>query len=114
MVLRTSPGNSQRLNAVCPGEWHTRVNSTNIAGDYTVVMLELTICGVTRTGIGDDKTFPELNEQGKAKTIGSPPIKAFRSAFKDAAEQFGICAYLDDQKAKRNEFAKYMASKGDQ
>ncbi|MHC5824864.1 MAG: Rad52/Rad22 family DNA repair protein, partial [Nostoc sp.] len=105
---------TQRLNAVCPGHWHTQVNSTNIAGDYTVVMVELTICGVTRTGIGDDKTFPELNEQGKAKTIGSPPVKAFRSAFKDAAEQFGICAYLDDQKAKCNEFAKYMASKSDQ
>lgn len=105
---------TQRLNAVCPGHWHTKVNSTNIAGDYTVVIVELTICGVTRTGIGDDKTFPELNEQGKAKTIGSPPVKAFRSAFKDAAEQFGICAYLDDQKAKRNEFAQYMAKKGDQ
>ena len=105
---------TQRLNSVCPGEWHTKVSSTNIAGDYTVMLVELTICGVTRTGIGDDKTFPELNEQGKAKTIGSPPIKAFRSAFKDAAEQFGICAYLDDQKAKRNEFAKYMAKKGDQ
>ncbi|QLE42291.1 hypothetical protein FD723_18905 [Nostoc sp. C052] len=105
---------TQRLNNVCPGEWHTKVSSTNIAGDYTVMLVELTICGVTRTGIGDDKTFPELNEQGKAKTIGSPPIKAFRSAFKDAAEQFGICAYLDDQKAKRNEFAKYMAKKGDQ
>lgn len=104
---------TQRLNAVCPGHWHTKVNSTNIAGDYTVVMVELTICGVTRTGIGDDKTFPELNEQGKAKVIGTPPIRAFRSAFKDAAEQFGICAYLDDQKAKRNDFAKYMAKKGD-
>ncbi|MFK0733707.1 MAG: Rad52/Rad22 family DNA repair protein [Gloeotrichia echinulata GP01] len=105
---------TQRLNAVCPGHWHTKVNSTNIAGDYTVVMVELTICGVTRTGIGDDKTFPELNEQGKAKVIGTPPVRAFRSAFKDAAEQFGICAYLDDQKAKRNEFAQYMAKKGDQ
>ncbi|MEH1902491.1 MAG: Rad52/Rad22 family DNA repair protein [Nostoc sp.] len=104
---------TQRLNAVCPGHWHTKVNSTNIAGDYTVVMVELTICGVTRTGIGDDKTFPEVNDQGKAKIIGTPPVRAFRSAFKDAAEQFGICAYLDDQKDKRNEFAKYMTKKGD-
>ncbi|MEH2152086.1 Rad52/Rad22 family DNA repair protein [Nostoc sp.] len=105
---------TQRLNAVCPGHWHTKVNSTNIAGDYTVVIVELSICGVTRTGIGDDKTFPELNDNGKAKIIGTPPVRAFRSAFKDAAEQFGICAYLDDQKAKRNEFAQYMAKKGDQ
>jgi hypothetical protein len=86
---------TQRLNAVCPGQWHTKVGLTNVTGDYTVVMLELTICGVTRTGIGDDKTFPELNEEGKAKIIGTPPVRAFRSAFKDACEQFGICAYLE-------------------
>lgn len=104
---------TQRLNAVCPGEWHTKVGLTNIAGDYTVVMLELTICGVTRTGIGDDKTFPELNDEGKAKIIGTPPVRAFRAAFKDAAEQFGIAAYLDEQKANRAAFARYMSEKGD-
>lgn len=104
---------TQRLNTVCPSHWHTKVNSTTLTGDYTVIMLELTICGVTRTGIGDDKTFPELNDEGKTKIIGTPPVRAFRSAFKDACEQFGIVAYLDEQKANRNAFAKYMASKGD-
>ena len=104
---------TQRLNAVCAGEWHTKVGSTTVTGDYTIIILELTICGVTRTGIGDDKTFPELNDQGKSKIIGTPPVRAFRAAFKDACEQFGICAYLDDQKANRNAFAKYMALKGD-
>ena len=104
---------TRHLNEVCPGEWHTKINSTNIAGDYTVILLELTICGVTRTGVGDDKTFPETNEEGKAKIIGTPPVRAFRNAFKVACEQFGICSYLDEQSSNRNAFIKFMQSKGD-
>lgn len=104
---------TKRLNDVCPSEWQTKIASTNIAGDYTVVILELTICGVTRTGIGDDKTFPEVNDQGKAKIIGTPPVRAFRNAFKDACEQFGICAYLDEQSSNKAAFIKFMQSKGD-
>ena len=104
---------TRHLNEVCPGDWHTKISSTNIAGDYRVVFLELTICSVTRTGIGDDKTFPETNDEGKAKIIGTPPVRAFRNAFKDACEQFGICAYLDEQSLNRNAFIKFMQSKGD-
>lgn len=104
---------TKRLNEVCAGYWHTKVTSINVSGDYTVVMLELTICNVTRVGIGDDKTFPELNDEGKAKIIGTPPVRAFRNAFKDACEQFGICGYLDEQSSNKQAFIKYMQSKGD-
>jgi hypothetical protein len=106
---------TQRLNAVCPGEWSSQYSDPITTGDYTVIRCELTICGVTRTGIGDDKTFPEVNDRGKAKIIGTPPVRAFRNAFKDAAEQFGLCAYLDEQKGRQGKeaFIRYMQGKGD-
>ena len=106
---------TQRLNAVCPGEWSTQYSDPITTGDYTVIRCELTICGVTRTGIGDDKTFPETNDRGKAKIIGTPPVRAFRNAFKDACEAFGICAYLDLQSDRRtkDQFIRYMQGKGD-
>ncbi|MGH7998139.1 MAG: hypothetical protein ACREPR_01565, partial [Brasilonema sp.] len=104
---------TQRLNDVCAGHWESRVRDTVISGDYTVVYLELTICGVTKTGVADNLTFPELNEEGKRKIIGSPVVNAFRAAFKDAAEQFGIGAYLDEQTSDRKKFVQYMSKKGD-
>lgn len=51
-----------------------------------MVYVELTICSVTKTGVVDNLTFPELNENGKRKIIGSPVVNAFRATFKDAAE----------------------------
>jgi hypothetical protein len=78
------------------------------------MICRLTICGVTHEGIADSKTFPELNEDGKEKIIGSPVINASRHAFRDAAEQFGIGAYLDTQKAEREKFIRYMSGKGNQ
>ena len=106
---------TDRLNSVCPGHWSTKVGSITVAGDFTVVFLELTICGVTRTGVGDNKTLPEMNDRGKSKEIGTPAVRAFRNAFKDAAEQFGICSYLDDQKEgkSKQDFIRYMQGKGD-
>ena len=102
-----------RLNEICPGEWSDEYRGPVISGDYVVMFCKLTICGVTREGVADDKTFPDVNENGQAKIIGSPVINATRHAFRDAAEKFGICAYLDDQKANRGKFVQYMQGKGD-
>ncbi|NEQ26420.1 MAG: hypothetical protein F6K28_46795 [Microcoleus sp. SIO2G3] len=66
----------------------------------------LTVCGVTRTGIGDKSNEPS--------PYGTAAQRAFRKAFVDAAEQFGIGAYLDEQtseKTKRN-FIRYMQTSG--
>ncbi len=104
----------QRLNKVCPGDWSSVLKDTIISGDYTVVFLEVTICGVTHTGVADNKTMPEINDEGKEKIIGSPVVNAFRAALKDAFEQFGICAYLDEQTGDRQKFIQYMSGKGDQ
>lgn len=87
-----------RLNKVCPADWTVSYSDPVVAGDYTAIRCKLTICGVTREGVGNDKAYPEVNEKGKAKTIGTPIERATADAFKNAAEQFGIAAYLDDQK----------------
>ena len=103
---------TKRLNDICPGHWESKVNQTMISGEFTVIFLELTICGVTRTGVGDSEQ-PEYNEAGNSKMIGTPAVRAFRSAFKDAAEQHGICAYLDEQTGDKQKFVQYMQKRGD-
>lgn len=91
-----------RLEALFPLDWTATYSDPVVVGDYTVIRCQLTILlsqgGITREGVGNDKAFPELNQQGKSKTIGTPPERARADAFKGAAEEFGIGAYLDDQK----------------
>jgi len=64
------------------------------------------MCGKSRQGVAENKVFPELNEEGKPKIIGSPVVNATRRAFRNAAEQFGIAVYLDRQRG--DEFVQYM------
>lgn len=94
-----------RLNAVCPGEWQTKYTLSHQEPDGDpVYFCELTICGVTKTGIGD--------KSAENSPYGTPSERSFRKAFVDACEQFGIAAYLDDQKGNREEFARYMHKHG--
>lgn len=96
-----------RLNEVCPGHWSDRYTLSHRESDGDPIYLcELTICGVTHTGIGD-----KSNEDS---VYGTPAQRSFRKAFMDAAEQFGIAAYLDEQSADKREFTiRYLHSKGD-
>lgn len=102
-----------RLESLFPLDWTATYSDPVVVGDYTVIRCQLTILvsqgGITREGVGNDKAYPELNDQGKAKTIGTPPERARADAFKAAAEEFGIAAYLDDQKF----VIRHMQSKGD-
>lgn len=102
-----------RLNEICPGDWHDEYKGPFVSGNESVMICRLTICGVTREGIADNKTFPELNDEGKEKIIGSPVINAARHAFRDAAEKFGVGAYLDLQKSKQKSFVNYMRGRND-
>jgi hypothetical protein len=95
-----------RLNEICPDNWTTAYEGPHLIDGEPVYHCRLTICGVTRTGIGDKSNEPS--------SYGTAAQRAFRKAFVDAAEQFGIGAYLDEQtseKTKRN-FIKYMQSQG--
>lgn len=102
-----------RLNEICPNDWSDEFKGPFLSGNETIMICRLTICGVTREGVADNKVFPELNDEGKEKIIGSPVVNAARHAFRDAAEQFGVGAYLDDQKTSRDRFVRYMQKKGD-
>lgn len=97
----------ERLNRICPADWHEDyVLSHREADGDPIYLCKLTICGVTRVGIGD-----KSNEDSP---YGTPAQRSFRKAFMDAAEKFGILSYLDDQKddrTKRN-FVNYMAKGG--
>ncbi len=103
-----------RLNKVCYGDWEETYSTPTTNGNQTSIACRLTIYGITRTGIADDKTFPELNGQGKEKIIGSVIVNIARHSFRDAAEKFGVATYLDEQVgSKKKAFIDYMTNKGD-
>lgn len=89
---------TRRLNELCPFEWEDAYSDPAIAGDYCTVRCTLTICGVKRMALGTQRVYPELNEEGKEKIIGTPADNAAALAFQRAARKFGIGDYVDDQK----------------
>jgi hypothetical protein len=73
---------------------------------YCAVRCKLVICGVSRIAIG--------NAENKGGARGNAIERAIADAYKNAAEAFGVCAYLDDQsKEKRLWTAQYLHDKGD-
>lgn len=80
----------KRLNDVSP-EWEVSYSDPVVTAEYVVIRCQLTIDGLTREGVGNDKAYPEKN------TYGTPIERAIADAFKNAAEQFGVGAYLDNQ-----------------
>lgn len=96
----------KRLDEVCP-DWTVTFSDPVVVADYIVVRCQLTLGGVTREGAGNDKAYPDK------KTYGTPIERAIADAFKNAAEQFGVGAYLDDQMGDRQTFIQYMRSGGD-
>lgn len=63
---------------------------------YCFVACTLTICGVSRQAIGNAK-IEMLSKSGKNMERGNCIERAIADAFKNAAEAFGVGAYLDDQ-----------------
>lgn len=98
----------ERLDEAAPGWSCTYSDPLKLLDGETVIRCRLTIEGITREGVGVAYAA-EFNDSGKRKGIGSPVESAIADAFKNAAEQFGVAAYLDDQ-AKT---VAIMQSKGD-
>jgi len=96
-----------RLDEVCP-DWQVVYSDPVIAGELVVIRCKLTICNVTREGVGNSDAFKERTSSGNYK-FGSPIECATADAFKNAAESFGIGAYIDDQ----DFVVRYLQSKGD-
>lgn len=80
----------KRVNEACP-DWSVSYSDPVVAADFIVIRCLLTIEGITREGVGNDKAFPDK------QTYGTPIERAIADAFKNAAEQFGVGAYLDNQ-----------------
>ena len=88
-----------RLDDVCPG-WDVVYSDPVSCDGLTVVRCRLAINGVTREGVGN-------SDNGKG--YGTPVERATADAFKNAAEAFGVGAYLDNQ----DFVIRYLQSQGD-
>jgi hypothetical protein len=97
----------KRLDEVCP-DWQVVYADPIIAGELVVIRCRLTICGISREGVGNSEAFIEKTEAGMYK-FGTPIEKAIADAFKNAAEAFGVARYLDDQQY----VIRHMQSQGD-
>lgn len=89
----------ERLDEVYPG-WSASYSDPVLCEGVVVVRCRLTIGNVTREGVGNSETD---------KGYGTPVERATADAFKNAAEAFGVGAYLDDQMF----VIKHLQSKGD-
>jgi hypothetical protein len=96
-----------RLNQACP-DWQISYSEPSYLGDFCHVRCSITIAGVTRQALGNAK-IAELSKSGNEMGRGTPIERAVADAFKNAAESFGVAAYLDDQ----NYVIGYLKSQGD-
>lgn len=95
----------ERLNAtVGPHGWSNTLRLEPIGGKL-IATVALTVLGVTKENVGDEVEVPELNERGNEKIIGGPATNSYAQAFKRAASDFGLGAYLYD-KEKRDAASK--------
>lgn len=108
-----------RLDNVCP-DWAASYSDPIECGrtadlnGIIVIRCRLTLCGVTREGVGNSENDAyRINEEKRYKGYGTPIERATADAFKQAAESFGVGAYLDLQKDQRDRFVKYMNKRGD-
>lgn len=102
-----------RLDEVCPDNWSVSYGTPSYLGDLCYVTCKLTICGVTREGVGSAQ-ITLLSSSGKDMSRGNPIERSVADAFKNAAEQFRIAAYLDEQadEKTKNEFRLWMQRGG--
>jgi Rad52/22 family double-strand break repair protein len=98
-----------RLNKVCPEDWSNTYSDITFTEGYCLIICTLTICGVSHQGIGSTP-IEVLSQEGRNVAYGDPIERATADAFKNAAEQFGIAAYLDAQSnpTKKRAFFEYM------
>lgn len=100
-----------RLNEVCPDNWTVTYDEPRYLDKYCFVSCTVTICGISRQAIGSAQ-IELISSKGNDMSRGNPLERAVADAFKNACEQFGIAAYLDEQTGDRAKFAQYMHKHG--
>ncbi len=83
------------LDEVCP-DWQVLYSDPIYLDKFCVVTCTLSLCGVSRQGVGS-APIELISSKGKDMARGNPIERAIADSFKNAAEQFGIGAYLDEQ-----------------
>jgi hypothetical protein len=86
----------ERLDEVYP-QWSCTWGNPYYLDDYCFVKCEITIAGISREAIGN-APIQLISNEGKNMARGTPIERAIADAFKNAAENFGVARYLDDQK----------------
>jgi hypothetical protein len=97
-----------RLNATC-ADWQVSYSDPNYLDEYCYIRCKITIAGTVREAVGNAK-ITQLSKAGNDMSRGTPIDRAIADAFKNAAESFGVGAYLDDQKF----VIRYLKNNGDQ
>ena len=101
-----------RIDDVCE-DWAVSFSDPLYLDKYCVIQCTITIAGRSRSAPGNAE-IELISSTGKDMSRGTPVERAVADAFKNAAEQFGVCAYLDAQAQDKREFmVRYMHSKGD-
>jgi hypothetical protein len=96
----------ERIETVVP-DYEFEFADPVFVAHLCTVRCKMTICGVSRTAIGN----AELDGNGGR---GTPVEVAVADAYKNAAEAFGVAAYLDDQSENKREFTvNYLHRRGD-
>ncbi len=98
-VYITESGITNRIEQVDPS-WELKTNWIIQRDNFNTAHVTLTICGVSRDGIG--MATQEYTKDG-AKPIGEPEKSAATDAMKRAARLFGIGRYLLDAPKDMNE-----------
>ncbi len=85
----------ERIDQVCP-DWTLDYSEITTIENQAFCKCGLTILGVRKEAFGN-VTISVKSAQGKEMTRGSFGDRVVAEAFKNAAEQWGLCRYLDDQ-----------------
>ena len=103
----------RRLNDLIPDEWSVTFDDPQFIGQLCYVKCTLTICGVSRQGIGA-VPVEIVSSSGKNAERGNAVERGIAEAFKNAAEYFDIATYLDEQADPKTkaDFVRYMQRSG--
>ena len=102
----------ERLDDVYP-EWQVTYGDPVYLDKYCVIQCTITIAGISRSAPGNAE-IELVSSTGKDMSRGTPMERAVADAFKNAAEAFGVAAYLDEQSLDKRQFTiRYLHSKGD-
>lgn len=80
--------------------WEVAWGTPAFVDKYCVVDCTITIAGIRRSAIGN-ALVENLNSDGKETSRGTPIERAAADAFRNAAELWGVGAYLRDQSETR-------------